>query len=352
MSLSDLRIRSSEHLLIDALRGAEPRASSILCTSPGRGQLAALLAEEHPEASVACCFLDLYPAEEAHRLLAEEGRGVAVECSSDLPEATYDLVALPFAKGGERELTRDWLQQGFSRLEIGGVLYAAVDNPKDTWLHHEIEKLQKGLTRMPNRWGVVYRLVKKSELKRLRDFTSQFAFRDGERLVQLVTSPGVFSHRKLDLGARALLESMEVKPGMKVLDLGCGSGAVGIAAALRAPGVTVLAVDSNARAVQCAMQGAELNGVADRVSVQLDAEGSVEEPGTFDLVLGNPPYYSHYTIAELFLQTARLALKPGGRVQIVTKQAEWFEARMQQLFRSVEVSEARGYVIVSGRRQK
>ena len=38
------------------------------------------------------------------------------------------------------------------------------------------------------------------------------------------------------------------------------------------------------------------------------------------MALGNPPYYSHYAIAELFLQTALKGLKPGGRVQIVTKQ--------------------------------
>ena len=77
-----------------------------------------------------------------------------------------------------------------------------------------------------------------------------------------MSRPGVFSHRKLDLGARALIESLSVpdgkhswevvQNGMKVLDLGCGSGAVGFAASARADSVLIHALDANARAVQCA----------------------------------------------------------------------------------------------------
>jgi len=169
--------------------------------------------------------------------------------------------------------------------------------------------------------------------------------------VQAVSKPGVFSHRQLDLGARALLETMTVEPGFKVLEIGCGSGAVALAAALRQPDARVLGIDSHARAVACLQAGAELNGVADRAQALLDAEGRVPEPKTFDLVVGNPPYYSHYTIAEIFLQTARRALKPGGEALFVTKQAEWFEARMKQLFRDVTTVEARGYLVVRGRQK-
>ncbi len=351
MSLADLRIPSAERLVIAALDELRTEPKSVLATSLGRAQLAVEIEQRFPQARVVCSFLDLYPAREALELLEEQGSAVEVACAPDLPSGECDLAVLPFTRGGESELTRDLLQQGFDRLRVGGVLLTAVDNHKDVWLQHEIEKLQKGVTRMPSRWGVAYRITKKAPLKRRRDFTCEFTFRDDGRLVTAVSRPGVFSHRHLDLGARALLESLTVTPGMRLVDMGCGCGAVGLAAALRAPDVQVLAIDSHARAVECALEGAERNGLAGRVRAIQGAEGEIIEPGTWDVVVGNPPYYSHYTIAELFLQAARRALRKQGEVLMVTKQAEWFVARMEQLFTEVALEDVRGYVVVRARQR-
>jgi len=53
-------------------------------------------------------------------------------------------------------------------------------------------------------------------------------------------------------------------------------------------------------------------------------------------------------IAEIFLQAARRALKPRGRVVMVTRKPEWFDARMRQFFTDIDVKEARKYYVVSG----
>jgi 16S rRNA (guanine1207-N2)-methyltransferase len=74
-----------------------------------------------------------------------------------------------------------------------------------------------------------------------------------------------------------------------------------------------------------------MNGL-DNVRTILNAEGETGEPGTFDLVLGNPPYYSDFRIAEIFLDAARWALKPGGTVLIVSKAAEWYVGNMPERF--------------------
>lgn len=74
----------------------------------------------------------------------------------------------------------------------------------------------------------------------------------------------------------------EVRPGWRVLDLGCGSGVVGALAA-RA-GAVVTAVDLDPRAVAAA----RTNGVAD--ARQGDLFGPVAGE-RFDLVAFNPPYF-------------------------------------------------------------
>ena len=86
---------------------------------------------------------------------------------------------------------------------------------------------------------------------RPKNFRCEFAFRDRGRLIHAVSRPGVFSHREIDPGARQLMAAMEIAAGDRVLDIGCGSGTVSFAAAFRAEGVEVLAVDSHARAVEC-----------------------------------------------------------------------------------------------------
>ncbi len=342
----DLYVPVSEQLLINAC--AEAAAGKVLCASVGRGQCAESLAAAHPESQVTCHCLDLYQAEETHTFQQARLPNLNVVCSPDFPDEEFDLFVLPVVRGGEAELTRDWLQYGYHRLRPGGWLYTAVDNRKDKWLYHEVEKLSKGLVRRPKPRGMVYKVQKQEPLKRLRDFSSEFIFRDGEQLIKAVSRPGVFSHRKLDLGARALLEGITITPGMRVLDIGCGSGVVGLAAALRAADVHVVSLDSNARAVQCTQLGAELNGLSRHVQVNLDADGSTVEAATFDLVVGNPPYFSHFKIADIFLRTANKALKRGGTVAMVTKRPDWFVARMEQLFNGEpSVTQHRGYDIVT-----
>lgn len=92
---------------------------------------------------------------------------------------------------------------------------------------------------------------------------------------------------------RLCLEAVEqlVQPGCRVLDLGCGSGILGIAAAvLGAEAVT--AVDVDDKAPDIVRQNAALNGVADRFAIHVgDVTGSASLRaglgGGYDLVTAN-----------------------------------------------------------------
>jgi predicted nicotinamide N-methyase len=78
--------------------------------------------------------------------------------------------------------------------------------------------------------------------------------------------------------------------GRHVLDLGCGLGLAGIAAARG--GADVLAVDANADAVTFAAENLSLNGAGGRAAIASWADPALAASGPFDLVLGGDVLYS------------------------------------------------------------
>jgi 16S rRNA (guanine1207-N2)-methyltransferase len=343
----EVEVRPQEQQLIDALDAFFPRR--VLCTSQGVAQLAAAAARKFPSATVYCHYLDLYRAERARRHVGHDLTNLALGCSSDFPQQPVDLAALPLSAQGEAELTREWLQEAHQRLEVGGTLMASTDNPRDRWLHAEMRKLFATVTRRESSLGTVYLARCDRPLKRARDFRCEFAFRDRGRLIHAVSRPGVFSHREVDPGARQLMAAMEIAAGDRVLDMGCGSGTLSLAAACRAEGVNVLAVDSHARAVECTALGAARNGLGN-ITVEHSASGPRCAPGTFDVVAANPPYYAGFRIARFFLETGHAALRRGGRIYVVGKQPEWCAEQMPQWFSEVEIEPSKDYWIARGRR--
>lgn len=83
---------------------------------------------------------------------------------------------------------------------------------------------------------------------------------------------------------RATLDLALQSPGANVLDLGCGSGVLGIALCLTGH-ARVVAVDIAPAAVEATRHNVALNGVSDRFVIE---QGDVRRVrGTYDLVLAN-----------------------------------------------------------------
>jgi 16S rRNA (guanine1207-N2)-methyltransferase len=334
-----------EAALIDVV--SEMRGHRLLCTSPGLAQFAGRAAVALPHAVVTCTFLDAYRA----RLASEYwGQGLAnlhIECAADLPNDEADIVAFPFSSGGEAELTRDLIQAGYQCLTLGGKLYVTTENPHDTWLGMQLRKLFKKIERRAMAGAVLYVGTKCAPLKKIKNFSCEFAFRDCGRLIRAFSRPGVFSHRRIDRGARRLIDAMQVDATARVLDIGCGSGVVALAAACRADQGAIHAVDSNARAVQSTQHGAARNGFTN-VTTELNAVGGYRGSGTYDLALANPPYYSDYRIARHFLTAGRAALRAGGTMLVVTKQPDWYRQNMPEWYEEISIIEVKGYYLIQG----
>lgn len=94
---------------------------------------------------------------------------------------------------------------------------------------------------------------------------------------------GMGDHPTTRLSARAVLDA--VRDGDSVLDMGCGSGVLGIVAA-RFGATMVHAVDIDAEAVAATLHNADRNGVSDRIAASQSATvPQLSEP--VDLICAN-----------------------------------------------------------------
>jgi release factor glutamine methyltransferase len=128
-------------------------------------------------------------------------------------------------------------------------------------------------------------------------------------LVPRPDSETVVAAALLALGARR-----HASDGLRLLDLGTGSGCLIVALLTELPGATGVAIDIDADAADVARFNATRNGVADRLRV-LTGDWTHPPEGRFDLIVSNPPYIADPVIEslepEVRLHDPRRALSGG-----------------------------------------
>ena len=171
------------------------------------------------------------------------------------------------------------------------------------------------------------------------------------RRVTLETRPGLFSPEHPDRGTLAMLSCARFEPGMKVLDLGCGCGLVGILAARICGEENVVLSDIDPLAAEVAGRNAARNGVPGVKVVVSDGFSQLDEAG-FDLILSNPPYQSDFAVAKAFIEKGFNRLKLGGTMWMVTKRREWYRNKLAAIFGGVKVREIDGYCVFEAQRRQ
>lgn len=170
---------------------------------------------------------------------------------------------------------------------------------------------------------------------------------DGSRLVSLDERglslrlrlvAGVFSARGIDPGSRLLVRTMDIAPGARVLDLGCGAGTLGLAVAAMDGRSRVTLVDTSRSAVDLSRENASRNALTN-VDVRLGDGYAAVEGERFDSIISNLPAHrgvQHDTrAAERFIAGAPRHLRPDGDVWVVANKALPYEITASRAFREV-----------------
>ena len=291
---------------------------------------------------VTCHTLDVY-----HRHAIEKVHHAKAICSPHLPDGPWDVVRFrtgPKLMSGE--LALDLLQ------ECAKLVGHDLKPPRFVLDYVGRERDRNDLLDKVRR-----------DAARERSFKAEWpASVPGGPKLLFTSYPGCFCHRRLDEGGLALAEvvsrdlraaptpkppSIQTPKPLHLLDMGCGCGLVGLLVATANSSIisSLVLVDSHARAVEAAKENAAKFGVSAEVILS-DNGTPARMDGTFDVFVGNPPYYSDYRIAEVFLETAVRALKPGGVCYQVVKNAAGLEPVQRRYFPDVEVIRRRNYCVL------
>lgn len=150
----------------------------------------------------------------------------------------------------------------------------------------------------------------------------------------------VFSRGSLDIGSRVLLQHLQLEEGLRVADLGCGNGVLGLRALGLQPSSALSFHDESFMALASAKHNLQHN-----LGPQCEAQFSIGdglqgvEAGSFDLILNNPPFHQQQVVGDfiarrMFRQAAK-ALAPGGRLWVIGNRHLGYHQSLKQQFRQV-----------------
>lgn len=342
-------ITPAEVLLADAIR--LPPDGRVLHFGFGSGILSAFIARYKKPADIWLVDINAIAYDLAARTLGENSVSAHFHWEVDLPNDrldNFDIAVIELPKG--RKLAQRWLRQAYLALREGGTLYIAGPNKGGIQsILRDTEALFGSGSILSYKKGSrvsAFLKQKRGSDKPAWFFETGIAqgtwhemdVQVGEKLMHLNTLPGVFSYDRMDSGTALLLEQLQFSSPRRVLDLGCGSGILGLFACHAAKWVDL--VDSNLLAVATAQRNLELHNVLNASAMAGDVTDPVHDR-TYEIVVANPPFHAghgvDYAAALAFIEEAHQVLVPGGELWLVANRFLRYNPTLQNFFGQVEM---------------
>ncbi len=156
----------------------------------------------------------------------------------------------------------------------------------------------------------------------------------GPHILTLESRHGLFSARSIDQGTALLLRELEPAPSQRrVLDFGCGYGAIGLTLAARWPEAEVVLVDSDLRAVEATRANIAANRLTN-ATVALSPGLRDIDGDPYDLIVANLPAQAGNDALDEILLEAHDYLADGGTLAVVIVNGirRYIQRRLQLIF--------------------
>ena len=186
----------------------------------------------------------------------------------------------------------------------------------------------------------------KSELRNI-DYTID------ETSFTFISDNGVFSKNKIDYGSRFLVETMLKhvnKTHLKILDLGCGYGFIGIVLAKKLDSLVTL-VDVNKRALHLAKENTKVNKVEANI-IESNIYDNVSD--TFDIIVTNPPIRAGKKVVESMLLGASSYLQSDGELWCVIRKDQGAKSMVKVLndnYKTSIIAKSKGFYAIKAEKK-
>ncbi len=345
------RVSRATLLLADAVQTSP--GARVLILGCGQGALGVALGRAIAESRIDLSDISFAALQMAERTIHASGASnVAVDYEGAVAldsAESFDVVAVELPSA--RKLARRWLLEAHAALRPGGELYLA--GPNNAGIQPAIgdarDLFGNAIVLAYKAGNRVARVHKEAQAALLPAWAAEpgiapgswheFDVNVGGTSFHLRSLPGVFAYDRLDEGTALLLPALEILPGARVLDVGCGYGIIGLVAS-RLGAAHVDMVDANLLAVASARENIALNALANIAAFPSDVTSAVAG-NRYDLIVSNPPFHAgkmvDYDVAATIVDDARHLLNPGGRLVLVANRFIRYDRLMRGRYTSIRI---------------
>ena len=162
------------------------------------------------------------------------------------------------------------------------------------------------------------------------------------KVLRFQTDAGVFSKQHIDPGSELLCKALPDTLSGRVLDMGCGWGAMTIMTLARFPKAQVTMADVNERALALAVSNVAKNHME---AAAILSDGFEKVEGEFDAVITNPPIRAGKAVIYKMFEDAKEHLVSGGALYLVIRKQQGAPSALKflkELYGKAEVIERDG----------
>jgi len=260
-----------------------------------------------------------------------------------LEDQQFDICVIDCSSYASNRSLYQLTHAAANRLVVGGTIYAA--GPKESGILPLTKRFE---TLFGNAEPLAYRkgqrivvALRQGEIGPLAPedmVTGTFNLDINGVEWELERNAGVFAKGEIDDATAMLVGAIDIEPNDRVLDLGCGSGILGMIAATMTPRYEAVLVDADADALAVTRRNCERNHITNVRIVPSDITDAITNE-RFTVVVCNPPFHQRgepaVGLSKRFIRGARAVLQHDGRFYVVANRFLPYESRLAESFTTV-----------------